>query len=252
MIRENLVSISFWLKTNYLWLLLCLLGYFTTHQKVVGDSFSLFVDPVVVVNRCIEIGITDQLKWAQYTFLNTLIAFGIAFVTALFLLLVSSSHRIPFRFFSTASKVTKNYPAISFFPFFSFSFGLGVWPQILVAAVAGLLPKLHGVLEVMEKGDTRIEYFSRYKIGIWKRFTQLILPELLSVIFSFSGSSMALCYVVIIVLEMTSTTYNGLGYGLVLAKNNLDSPAMWVWLIWIGITGFLLQEILRLSRKIFG
>jgi ABC-type nitrate/sulfonate/bicarbonate transport system permease component len=252
MIRENPLSTIFWLTNNYLWLVVGGIGYLVIHQKVHSDSFSLFVDPVLVVNRCLEMGITDQLKWAHYTFLNTLVAFGIGFSVALFLLLISSSHQVPFKFFSTTSKITKNYPAISFFPFFSFSLGLGIWPQILVAAVAGLLPKLHGVLEVMETGDTRIEYFSRYKIGILKRFTQLILPELLSVIFSFSGSSMAMCYVVIIILEMTSTTYNGLGYGLVLAKNNLDSPAMWVWLIWIGIIGFLLQEILRLARKIFG
>jgi ABC-type nitrate/sulfonate/bicarbonate transport system permease component len=200
-----------------------------------------------------EIGVLNQgvvIRDALFTFGKTSIAFVISFGICFGVVFLSMIHKGFGRVVLNFSHILKSYPSIAIFPFVTLVFGLGDVSQIIVGCLSASALKISSVSQKIHNSSLRLTILSKYKFGHWDRFTKVIVPQIIEFAFDVASSSLSICFVVIIVLELGVSNYSGLGYQLNLAKNNLNTQLMWVWLVVIGVVGYLLNYLLGYIKGI--
>jgi ABC-type nitrate/sulfonate/bicarbonate transport system permease component len=212
-------------------------------------GFSFVPNVFLILN---EIGILDigiVIRDTLFTFGKTTIAFVISFGICFGVVFLSMIHKGFGRVVLNFSHILKSYPSIAIFPFVTLVFGLGDISQIIVGCLSASALKISSVSQKIHNSSLRLSILNKYSFSHLDRFTKVIVPQIIEFAFDVASSSLSICFVVIIVLELSSSNYSGLGYELNLAKNNLNPQLMWIWLVIIGAVGYLLNYILGQVSK---
>jgi ABC-type nitrate/sulfonate/bicarbonate transport system permease component len=240
-------------KPNQSWILIAIIVTFTTILSYFfgnqNSNYSIFPNPILIFKELIKFNFGTLLFDSLITLAKTLVAFVLSFLICFLFIFVTIWHQQSAGVVRFLSHSLKNYPSIAIFPFVSLLFGLGELSQILVGCVAASLLKISTISQKIHSSSNRLNIMKRYYFSKFQYFQKIVVPQVIEFAFEVSSSSLAICYVVIIVLELSFTNYSGLGYELNLAKNNLNTQLMWVWLILIGLIGYVLSLTLQLVSK---
>ena len=115
------------------------------------------------------------------------------------------------------------------------------WPMLILsqAAVAGVEPRLLEVARILGMG--RLQQIGR-----------IVLPASLPRVFVAFRLVVGIAMVVAVTVEIAANP-RGLGYGMILAQQNLRPELMFALLLWVGILGWAINAgLLALQRSLFG
>ena len=115
------------------------------------------------------------------------------------------------------------------------------WPMLILsqAAVAGVEPRLLEVARILGMG--RLQQIGR-----------IVLPASLPRVFVAFRLVVGIAMVVAVTVEIAANP-RGLGYGMILAQQNLRPELMFALLLWVGVLGWTINAgLLALQRSLFG
>jgi ABC-type nitrate/sulfonate/bicarbonate transport system permease component len=115
------------------------------------------------------------------------------------------------------------------------------WPMLILsqAAVAGVEPRLLEVARILGMG--RLQQIGR-----------IVLPASLPRVFVAFRLVVGIAMVVAVTVEIAANP-RGLGYGMILAQQNLRPELMFALLLWVGVLGWTINAgLLALQRGLFG
>ena len=115
------------------------------------------------------------------------------------------------------------------------------WPMLILsqAAVAGVEPRLLEVARILGMG--RLQQIGR-----------IVLPASLPRVFVAFRLVVGIAMVVAVTVEIAANP-RGLGYGMILAQQNLRPELMFALLLWVGVLGWAINAgLLALQRSLFG
>jgi ABC-type nitrate/sulfonate/bicarbonate transport system permease component len=227
-----------------------IIAYLITSFGSKNGGFSFVPNIFLILSEIGDLDLLIVLRDTLFTYAKTAIAFTISFGVCFGVVFLSMVHKGFGRVVLNFSHILKSYPSIAIFPFVTLAFGLGDISQIIVGCLSASALKVSTVSQKIHNSSLRLTILSKYKFGYWDRFTKVIVPQIIEFAFDVASSSLSICFVVIIVLELGVSNYSGLGYELNLAKNNLNTQLMWVWLIIIGAVGYFLNYLLNLISKV--
>ncbi|PXY31003.1 ABC transporter permease [Prauserella muralis] len=135
-------------------------------------------------------------------------------------------------------------PPPTLVPVFLVLFSIGT-PMKLATIVFGsvwpiLLNTVDGVRSVSTTQRETAESFRTPK-AYW--VTMVVLPAALPKIFAGLRLSLSLALILMVVSEMVGAT-DGIGYQLIFAQQRFDFPAMWAWIVLLGVLGYGLNALL--------
>lgn len=116
-----------------------------------------------------------------------------------------------------------------------------VWP-ILLNTVDGV----RSVSPTQQDTARTFRTPRRYWVGM------VVLPAALPKIFAGLRLSLSLSLILMVVSEMVGVT-DGVGYELIFAQQRFDFPAMWAWIVLLGVLGYGLNAaLLAVERRMLG
>lgn len=138
---------------------------------------------------------------------------------------------------------------IAWFPFIVLWFGIGDIPAIVIIFIAAFFPVLLSTVSAVRKVDpTYLKVAQNFGIKQPHLLTKIIFPA--SFPFIANGLHMALgsAWVFLVAGEMMGAQ-SGLGFLIIDARNSLRSDLVLAGIIFIGITGLLLDKAIKLFEK---
>jgi ABC-type nitrate/sulfonate/bicarbonate transport system permease component len=161
--------------------------------------------------------------------------------------------RIAARLSVVSVELFRPIPSVALIPVAMLVFGFGyrmeiaivsfacLWPMLILsqAAVAGVEPRLLEVARLL--GMRRLQ-----QIG------KIVLPASLPRVFVAFRLVVGIAMVVAVTVEIAANP-RGLGYGMILAQQNLRPELMFALLLWVGVLGWAVNSgLLALQRRLFG
>lgn len=175
---------------------------------------------------------------------EALIGFVIAAVTAVPLALSIATVRVIERIVYPILVVIQTIPKIAVGPLLVVWFGFGLTPKIVLVYLLTFFPILVAATTGFKQLDVRLLYLTR-SMGASKLQTtfRLRVPEALPQIFSGLEVGIVFSTTAAIVAEFIGAT-SGLGYLLLQAQNNLDTPLAFSIIVIISLMGVLFSMTL--------
>ena len=167
------------------------------------------------------------------------IAFGLSRLTAALMRLSTESLR--------------PIPSVALIPLALLIYGYGFRMEIAVVAFACFWPLLIITESAVHGIEPRLIEVSRaLGFGLVARVTKIVLPAALPRVFVGLRLAAAVSLVVAVTVEITANPI-GLGYALIVAQESMKPDRMFVFLIWIGFLGWLVNAVLlRAQQRWFG
>lgn len=144
-------------------------------------------------------------------------------------------------------------PSVALIPLALLVYGYGFRMEIAVVAFACFWPLLiiteNAVLGIEPR---LLEVARALGFGVAARVFKIVLPAALPRVFVGLRLAAAVALVVAVTVEITANPM-GLGYGLVVAQESMKPDRMFVFLLWIGFLGWLVNAaLLRAQHRWFG
>ena len=141
---------------------------------------------------------------------------------------------------------TQAIPKTAIAPLFVVWFGFGLLPKVLIAFLIAFFPILIStVVGLMSIDAGKLRLAKSIGLGRWGTFVKIRLPQAAPSIFGGLKVGITLCVVGAVVGEFVGAS-SGLGYLLLVASGNLNSPLLFAALFLltvIGVGGFLLVSL---------
>lgn len=140
-------------------------------------------------------------------------------------------------------------PPLAYYTLLVMWMGIGNGSKIMLLFLASFAPIYVGCVAAVPK--VKEDYVnSAYTVGANKLqvFTHVIFPSCLPDIFTGLRTAMGVAYSTLVAAEMVAAV-SGLGWMVLDASNYLRSDIMFVGIIIMGVTGILLDRLLRLLEK---
>lgn len=180
-----------------------------------------------------------------HTLVVTLLGWGMASVAGLGLGLALGLSDRAYRYSMTSFEVTRAIPPITFVPaallIFGFSLKMelvlvvfgGVWPVLVntIGGVHAVRPELHDVSEML-------------RLNKPAKVRKVVLPAALPAVVVGLRLALSLCLVLAIVAEMVGNP-EGIGNGLIAARQALQPALMFVYVLAAGLLGVALNALFR-------
>lgn len=167
------------------------------------------------------------------------VAFGLSRITAALMRL--------------STEMLRPIPSVALIPLALLIYGFGFRMEIAVVAFACFWPVMI-ITEAAVRGmEPRLVEVSRsLGLSLPAQVFKIVLPAALPRIFVGMRLAAAVALVVAVTVEITANPI-GLGYGLIVAQESMKADRMFVFLVWIGFLGWLLNAaLLRAQRRWFG
>jgi sulfonate transport system permease protein len=150
---------------------------------------------------------------------------------------------------SLAIELLRPLPSIALVPFATLIFGFGLSMEIAVVAFATFWPILVLARSAVRQVDGRLQEVARaLRFSFLRTVVKFILPSIVPRLFVAIRVGAGLALVVAVTVEVVGNT-RGLGYGLVMSQQNLQPALMLGWLAWVGMLGYLVNEILSAVER---
>ena len=144
-------------------------------------------------------------------------------------------------------------PSVALIPLALLVYGYGFRMEIAVVAFACFWPLLIITESAVRGIEPRLIEVSRaLGFGVTARVCKIVLPAALPRVFVGLRLAAAVSLVVAVTVEITANPI-GLGYALIVAQESMKPDRMFVFLIWIGFLGWLVNAVLlRAQQHWFG
>lgn len=130
-------------------------------------------------------------------------------------------------------------------------FTIGPKMEIVTIAFGSVWPVLLGALDGARMVDqVRLDTAQVFGVTGLRRVLGVIVPSALPNILAGLRISLSIALVMMVISELVGST-SGIGYQLVFAQGNSDLPAMWSWIVLLGVLGYLANGVLSsLERRV--
>ncbi len=146
-------------------------------------------------------------------------------------------------------QVIKPIPPIAWIPLAIVWFGIGEESKTFLIFLGGFFNILINVIDGIRQTDEKLIEVSRsIETPKWKFISQLILPSALPNIFTGLRTGLAACWMCVIAAELVASN-TGIGYMIDNARQFGQANKVIVGMIAIGITGKLMDVIIRAIEK---
>ena len=144
-------------------------------------------------------------------------------------------------------------PSVALIPLALLIYGFGYRMEIAVVAFACFWPLLIITESAVRGIEPRLLEVSRaLGFGLLARVFKIVLPAALPRVFVGLRLAAAVSLVVAVTVEITANPI-GLGYQLIVAQESMKPDRMFVFLVWIGFLGWLVNAVLlRAQQRWFG
>jgi NitT/TauT family transport system permease protein len=144
-------------------------------------------------------------------------------------------------------------PSVALIPLALLIYGFGYRMEIAVVAFACFWPLLIMTENAVRGIEPRLIEVSRaLGFGVAARIVKIVLPAALPRVFVGLRLAAAVALVVAVTVEIT-TNPMGLGYALIVAQESMKPDRMFVFLVWVGFLGWLVNVVLmRAQQRWFG
>jgi ABC-type nitrate/sulfonate/bicarbonate transport system permease component len=144
-------------------------------------------------------------------------------------------------------------PSVALIPLALLIYGFGYRMEIAVVAFACFWPLLIITESAVRDIEPRLLEVARaLGFGVAARVFKVVLPAALPRVFVGLRLAAAVSLVVAVTVEITANPM-GLGYALIVAQESMKPDRMFVFLVWIGFLGWLVNAILlRAQQRWFG
>jgi NitT/TauT family transport system permease protein len=144
-------------------------------------------------------------------------------------------------------------PSVALIPLALLIYGFGYRMEIAVVAFACFWPLLIITESAVRGIEPRLLEVSRaLGFGLMARVFKIVLPAALPRVFVGLRLAAAVSLVVAVTVEITANPI-GLGYALIVAQESMKPDRMFVFLLWIGFLGWLVNAVLlRAQQRWFG
>jgi ABC-type nitrate/sulfonate/bicarbonate transport system permease component len=144
-------------------------------------------------------------------------------------------------------------PSVALIPLSLLIFGFGFRMEIAVVAFACFWPLLILTENAVRGIEPRLLDVSRaLGFGVVRRVIKIVLPAALPRVFVGLRLAAAVALVVAVTVEITTNPI-GLGYALIVAQESMKPDLVFVFIVWIGLLGWLLNAVLlRAQQRWFG
>ena len=141
-------------------------------------------------------------------------------------------------------------PKVALAPLFIVWFGLGTTNRLMLAFVIAFFPMVVNTFAGIQGTDPVMIRMARaFSASRWTIFRDIEFPNALPYIFSGLKIGITLAVIGIIVAEFV-TAQEGLGYLIVFAEGNVDTPVMMAAIIVLSVLGVLLYVAVVLLEKL--
>lgn len=144
-------------------------------------------------------------------------------------------------------------PSVALIPLALLIYGFGYRMEIAVVAFACFWPLLIVTESAVRGIEPRLIEVSRaLGLSLTQRVFKIVLPAALPRVFVGLRLAAAVALVVAVTVEITANPI-GLGYALIVAQESMKPDRMFVFLVWIGFLGWLVNAVLlRAQQRWFG
>ncbi len=144
-------------------------------------------------------------------------------------------------------------PAVALIPIAILVFGFGFRMEIAIVAFAAFWPILVLTRAAVSGVEPRLLQVARaLGFGVTARVWKIVLPAAAPRIFVAFRLAAGIALIVAVTVEIAANPL-GLGYGMMLAQQTLRPELMLAFLIWLGIVGWALNQVLVWSQqRLFG
>jgi ABC-type nitrate/sulfonate/bicarbonate transport system permease component len=141
-------------------------------------------------------------------------------------------------------------PGVALLPVFIVLIGIGTDMKILLVAAGAVWPVLLNTIDgVRSTEPLLIDMAVSYGMGRWRRLRSIILPAASPQIFAGARTALAISVIIMVVSE-TVGSQGGIGYFLLAAQRSFRITDMWGTIIALGVLGYLLNLLFRLTEAI--
>jgi len=179
-----------------------------------------------------------------------LLGFGLAVIVGMglgILLALSKFFRVAIYPLIVAFQVV---PKVALAPLFIVWFGLGMTSRVLLAFVIAFFPMVVNTFAGIQGTDPMLLRMARsFSATRWTVFRKIEFPNALPYIFSGLKIGVTFAIIGIIVAEFV-TAQRGLGYLIVFAEGNVDTPLLMAALVVLSVIGLLLYAAIVVLEKV--
>jgi ABC-type nitrate/sulfonate/bicarbonate transport system permease component len=139
-------------------------------------------------------------------------------------------------------------PSVALLPVFIVFIGIGIDMKILLVASGAVWPVLLNTTDAVRSTEPLlIDMAVSYGMGSWRRLRSIVLPAASPQIFAGARTALAIAVILMVVSE-TVGAQGGIGYFLLAAQRSFQIADMWGTIIAIGVLGYLLNLVFRLTE----
>lgn len=245
---------NYWLVTVATWLILFVAWQLATSFRMVPEI--LLPSPEKVVSTFVklsEYGYNGIPLWQHFliTMARLLSAVVLAIVTAIPLGLISGRIKIVYSIFDSIIQFIRPIPPLAYYTILILWVGIGETSKVVLLYLAAFAPiYLACISGVHRVKDDYIKSAESLGANSKQVFFHVIFPSALPDIFTGIRTAVGMAYTTVVAAEMVAATY-GIGWMIINASKYLKSDVMFVGIIILGITGVVLDQILKyIERKI--
>ena len=150
---------------------------------------------------------------------------------------------------SLTIEILRPIPSVALIPLSLLIFGFGYQMSATVAAFASVWPIL-----IMTSASIRTTEPTLKEIGVLlqlsyaQRLFKVVLPAVAPGVMVGVRLAVAISIVVVITTEIVANPM-GLGYGIIIAQQSLQTDLVWATLIWIGCVGWFINYVVLAAEK---
>ena len=214
---------------------------------------SLFPSPIDVLSGMKEL-IADGTLFAhiQTSMLRFILGYSTAIVCGIILGLILGWFRKLWEIIDPIVQVLRPVSPIAWFPFIVLWFGIGDIPAIVIIFIAAFYPVLLSTVSSVGKVDqTYLKVAKNFGLKQAQVFYKIIFPAAFPHIATGLHIALGSAWVFLVAGEMVGAQ-SGLGFLIIDARNNLRSDLVLAGIIFIGISGLLLDKAIGMLEKWIG
>jgi len=227
-----------------------LIGVFELYTRRVAAYSDTLAPPSAAVRAFVDALFQgDILSATGFTLMSAGIGLALAFVAGagLGIVLGLSPRAARMSFFSI--EVFRPIPSVALIPLAMLVFGFGVSMEVSVVAFATFWPIL-----ILTQAAARqvepilLEVSQALQLSYFQQVWKITLPSMLPRLFVALRQGVAIALVVAVTVEIVANPH-GMGYAIMIAQQSMEPALMLAWLFWIGIVGYVVNELALLLQR---
>jgi NitT/TauT family transport system permease protein len=206
--------------------------------------------PAAVFDRIIETWTGQLFSATLVTGKETLIGFVVAIAVAVPLAVLITYSKIAERFLYPMMVSSQVVPKVAIAPLFVVWFGFGLTPKVLIAFLIAFFPIVIDTTVGLRSVDPGMIHLAR-SMGAseMQTFRKVRLPNGLPSFFGGLKVAVTLAVIGAVVGEFVGSS-NGLGYVLITATGNVDTPLVFGSIIMMSLIGIVLFALLEMIERV--